>query len=194
MKRTLQLAILLSVLAACDLAPSAPSRFYVLSSPPDIVRGGTVEMALGIGPVELPPHLDRSQIVTQTSRHRLKLANLDQWAEPLKDGARRVLTENLSALLGTDRVAEHPWPHSFAIDTQVTVNIVRFDTDASGDSVLIARWNIYSGGGRTLAYSRRSVFRRPVGGPALEATVAAMSANLAELSREVATALRALAK
>ncbi|UCC31474.1 MAG: membrane integrity-associated transporter subunit PqiC [Phycisphaerales bacterium] len=44
-----------------------------------------------------------------TSGHRLTLAEFDRWAEPLAFGFSRVLAENLSALLLTDRVLLFPW-------------------------------------------------------------------------------------
>ena len=41
------------------------------------------------------PYLDRPQLVTRTSRAKLVLADLDQWAGPLADTIARVLAENL---------------------------------------------------------------------------------------------------
>ena len=84
------IVLLTATLAACGSGPSAPSRFYVLSSPPDLASTKQQEktgqeLIIGVGPVTLPPHLDRSQIVTQASQYRLELKELDQWAEPLKE-------------------------------------------------------------------------------------------------------------
>jgi hypothetical protein len=41
------------------------------------------------------------------------LGEFDQWAAPLQDTFVRVLAENLSLLLGTDRVLLHPWPRTY---------------------------------------------------------------------------------
>ncbi len=189
----------MAMLAACAGGPSQPGRFYVLSPPPDLtpVASSTTAdetLAVGVGPIALPPHLDRTQIVTQASRHRLDLKDLDQWAEPLKDGFQRVLSQNLSRLLGTNRIVSYPWRRPLTVQYQVTVEVLQFDTDTAGESSLAARWNIVRGDGRELLYSHTSTFRNRAAAPGIEPIVAAMSGNLAELSREIATGILALRK
>ena len=191
------LLFLSATLVACGSGPSEPGRFYVLSSPPDLTSRKSQEkigqeVVIGVGPVELPPHLDRTQIVTQASQFRLDLKDLDQWAEPLKAGFTRVMAQNLSQLLETDRVFRFPWRRPYTVQAQVMVDVLRFDTDAAGESVLSARWNILDGDGRNLLYSRTSTYRERASGKGLEPVVAAMSGNLAELSREIAASLLAL--
>ena len=195
----LAITLLSTVLAACGSGPSAPGRFYVLSSPTDLVSKKPQEkvgqvLVIGVGPVKLPPHLDRTQIVTQTSQYRLDLKDLDQWAEPLKEGFTRVLAQNLSQLLGTNRIVQFPWRRPFTVKLQVTVDVLRFDTGAAGESVLTARWNILDGDGRKLLFSHTSTHRGQASGAGMEPVVAAMSGNLVELSREVATSLLALSR
>lgn len=193
------LVLLTATLAACGLGPSPPSRFYVLSSPPDLVskkpqeKAGQ-ELVIGVGPVELPAHLDRTQIVTQASQYRLVLKDLDQWAEPLKEGFTRVLAQNLSRLLNTNQIVRFPWRRPFTVQVQVTVEVLRFDTDAVGESVLAARWNILDGDGRKLLYSRTSTYRDQASGTGVEPIIAAMSRNLVELSREIAVSVLALSR
>lgn len=193
------LVLLTATLAACGLGPSAPSRFYVLSSPPELVskkpheKAGR-ELVIGVGPVELPAHLDRTQIVTQASQYRLVLKDLDQWAEPLKEGFTRVLAQNLSRLLNTNQIVRFPWRRPFTVQVQVTVEVLRFDTDAVGESVLAARWNILDGDGRKLLYSRTSTYRDQASGTGVEPIIAAMSRNLVELSREIAVSVLALSR
>ena len=77
---------------------------------------------------------------------------------------------------------------------QEAVDVQRFDTDAGRDSVLMARWDLIDGDGRGLLYSRVTSFRTRVDGEGIEPIVAAMSRNLAELSREIAAGLAALAQ
>ena len=195
----LAVVLMAATLAACGSGPSAPGRFYVLASPPDLApkksqAAAGKTLAVGVGPVQLPPHLDRTQIVTQASVHRLDLKDFDQWAEPLKDGFTRVLAQNLSRLLDTDRVFRFPWRRPITVQVQVTVEVLRFDTDAAGESVLSARWNIMKGDGRELLYSRTSMYRARVSGEGVEPIVAAMSRNLAELSREIAASATALSQ
>ncbi len=191
--------LLAAALAACGGGPSSPGRFYVLASPTDLSatmpqQTTGKDLVVGVGPVKLPPHLDRTQIVIQATQHRLDLKDLDQWAEPLKEGFTRVLAQNLSQLLGTDRIVQFPWRRPFTVKLQVTVEGLRFDTDAAGESVLAARWSILDGDGRKLLYSRTSTYRNQASGNGVEPIVAAMSRNLVELSREIAASVSALSR
>ena len=189
--RALVLTLLVQ-LAACGMGPSEPGRFYVLSTPSSLDADSAAKnknLSIGVGPVTLPPHLDRTQIVTQASQHQLALNEFDQWAEPLKDGFTRVLAQNLAVLMGIDNVLQFPWRRPFSVQYQVSVEVIRFDTDATGRSVLSARWNIVTGDGQALLFSHSSTIRSQAEGTGFEPVVAAMSLNLAELSREIATAI-----
>lgn len=184
------------VLAGCA-GSTEPSRFYVLSTPLDLTSekpaaGTSPSMSLGVGPVTLPLHLDRPQIVTHATHHKLELAEFDRWAEPLKDNFTRVLAENLSILIGTDRIAVFPWRRSIPIDYQVTVEVIRFDGVFGGDMSLAARWMIFGKDGRKLLFTRKSQFSAAAGGADFESAVEALSRTLVDLSREIATALQAL--
>ena len=183
---------LLMQLAACGLGPSDPGQFYVLSTPTNL---GTYSVAknknlsIGVGPITLPPHLDRTQIVTQASQHQLAINDFNRWAEPLQDGFIRVLAQNLAVLMGSDSVLQFPWRHPFSVQYRVSVEVFRFDTDATGRSVLSARWNVVVDDGQELLFSHSTTFRTQTQGEGFEPIVAAMSLNLAELSREIATAI-----
>jgi uncharacterized protein len=195
----LAIALIAAALAACGSGPSQPGRFYVLASPTSLTAAKPQEtlgkdFVVGVGPIELPPHLDRTQIVTQVTQHRLDLMDLDQWAEPLKDGFTRVLAQNLSRLLGTDRIVQFPWRRPFAVKLQVTVEVLRFDTDSAGESVLSARWNILDGDGQKLLHSRTSTYRDQTSGKEVESIVAAMSRNLAALSQDISASTLAISR
>jgi uncharacterized lipoprotein YmbA len=139
--------------------------------------------------VTLPPYLDRPQIVTRASRAKLALGEFDQWAAPLQDTFARVLAENLSLLLGTDRVLLHPWPRTTDVDYQVTVDVIRFDGGVDNDVVLAVRWSLMSVDGKELAM-RKARFQAPANPRDYEATVTAMSRSLEELSRDIAATLQ----
>ncbi len=187
-----------SVLGGCA-GKSKPSKFYLLSPLPDAKAGrqvaaGERDLAVGIGPVVLPPYLDRAQIVTRASPNQLDLAEFDRWAEALRYNFPRTLTENLSFLLATHHVAVFPWDGSTTIDYQVAVDVTRFEGDADGNAVLIARWSIFGKGMRELLVRKRSRFSEPAGTEDYEALVAAMSRTLANLSREIATAIETVSQ
>lgn len=79
---------LATCLALTGCADSQPTRFYTLSplaaalgsTPPTLLPDVTV----GVGPVTLPPYLDRPQLVTRAGGNRVVLAEFDSWAERCK--------------------------------------------------------------------------------------------------------------
>ena len=86
-----------ALLALSGCASSPPTRLYVVPSLTDTATAPPLaphDLTLGVGPVTLPPYLDRPQIVTRAGRARLILAEFDQWAAPLQDTVARVLAEN----------------------------------------------------------------------------------------------------
>lgn len=188
-----------SMLGGCVGGKSKPSKFYLLSPLSDAKAGkqvaaGERDVSVGIGPIDLPPYLDRTPIVTRTSPNQLDLAEFDRWAELLRHNFSRTLTENLSILLATHHVAVFPWDGSTPIDYQVEVEVTRFEGDADWNALLIARWSIFGKGMRELLVRRRSRFSEPAGAQDYEALVSAMSRTLANLSREIATAIETVSQ
>jgi len=192
----LTIVALLMHLAGC--ASSAPTRFYVLSplasskaEPQALKDEGCI--AIGIGPVELPAYLDRPQIVTRLSENELDLAEFDKWAEPLKDNFSRVLVENLSTLLCADAISIFPWKGPTPIDYQVEVTVIRMDGNVGGNASLVARWAIVRQNDRKMMLTRQSSFSRLLSSESYKALVSAQSRAIADLSREIAEAIKGYA-
>src|SRR5215831_15662599 len=136
----------LSMMAFSSCGTTAlPRRLYVLTplTPMEpISRGpGTHDVALGVGPVELPQYVNRPEIVTGRDSPVLQSAAVAEWAEPLRDGFTRVLAENLSLLLATDRVVMFPWQSGIP-EYQVVVNVLQFLGQPGGDVTLVAFWSL----------------------------------------------------
>jgi uncharacterized lipoprotein YmbA len=193
---TFVLAGLILALSGCG--QTQPSNFYLLSvlPAPEAPIGSTPasQLALGVGPVSLPSYLDRPQLVTRASPNRLAFAEFDRWAESLKDMFPRTLAENLSALLGTDRVFVVPRRSAPRLDYQVAVEVLRFDMGTDGQAVLSARWTIFGEDGKEALLLRKSVLTEQVtlaGDP--EGMVVAMSRAIEALSREIARAIQSAA-
>jgi uncharacterized lipoprotein YmbA len=141
--------------------------------------------------VDLPQYVNRPQIVTGHNAPELQSADLAQWAEPLQDGFIRVLAENLSLLLGTERVALFPWK-SIVPEYQVVIEVTHFLGQPGGEVSLVALWSILRKHGKEALVSKKSSFRAATGSSEYAALVAAMSRTVAALSRDIATALAAL--
>lgn len=193
------LALCLYLLVSGGCASTKPSRFYTLSPLAISQRAAQPEpaghgLAIGVGPIGLPEHLDRPQIVTRTSRNALNLSEFHRWAGSLADDFSRVLAENLSILLSTDRVSVYPWRKSVPIEYRVVMDVTRFDGKLGGNAWLIARWTVFSGRKKKVLHMEKSRISEPSGGQGYEAMVAAQSRALAHLSRRIAEVIKAISQ
>lgn len=190
------LCLLLSTLAGCGVS-SEQSRFYLLSpmsaaSAPVDAGAKTADLTVHVV-VELAEYADREEIVTRIGPNRCELADYDRWAESPRQSLTRVLAQNLSRLLGTERVIAGEWPGPSGDDYRIEVRVTRLDGILGAEAVLAARWRILDGGEKNVFLMRTSRFVEPADGDNYDALVAAESRALAAFSRELAAAIRALA-
>jgi uncharacterized lipoprotein YmbA len=147
-----------------------------------------------VGPISLPAYLDRPQLVTRTSPNRLNLAEFERWAEPLHDTFSQALAENISSLVGTDLVYVLPRRDTPALDYQVPVEVFRFDRNAEGQVMLLARWGIFTDEPSKPLLIRRLLIREPTPpDSATEEVIMTLSRAVESLSREIARDLQGLA-
>jgi len=146
-------------------------------------------LIIAIGPVRIPDYLDRPQIVTRAGKNELKLSEFDRWAGSLENDVTRVLVEDISSLLPTDRFSVVRWiPY---LESQVAASyrvevIVNGFEGSLGDSVLLkAQWRVFTDN-RRLLLERESLIREQINGNSYEALVASMSSALEKLSRDIA--------
>lgn len=179
-------------------AHTESAKFYVLNS----LTGSHSETkteeirpkaVLGIGPINLPEYLDRPQIMTRTGGNELEYTEFHQWAEPLKDNFARVLGENLSVLIETNQIHQFPWRRSAEIDYQLKVDVINFDGNLEGDSVLTVRWTLYGKDPDKALILKKSTFRQTTSGKDFEAMVSALNQTLEQFSRVVEKAIHSLA-
>ena len=150
-------------------------------------------LAIGLGPVKLPDYLTHSEVVTRVAPNRLELSATDRWAEPLDESFRRILAQNLATLLGTDQVMPFPWDPSVALDYRIEVTVEHFERDASGGTQLAASWIIRDGHDNRLLLSRQANFAERAGG-GMEGAATALSADLSDLSKQLADAIIELSR
>ena len=188
----LRSCLLLTALAGC--APGQPTRYYTLSTvaePAAAPRPGQ-RLVIGLGPLTLPPYLDRPDIVTRAGANQMRLGDFSQWAEPLEPLLTRIMAEDLYALLGAEDVIPIPQRGDLPLDRVVEVHLTRFDANEAGEVQLDARWRVYQGDGDTLLASGRSqVAEQGAAVPDYDAIVAAMSRAVGRLSAEIAAAVAA---
>ncbi len=183
-------------LCSCSVLAPQPdvSRFYTLHTVADaeVGGGGTRGLTYGLGPIDLPSYLDRAELALRVSAAEVTYAQGDLWAEPLKANLTRVLRQNLSAMLGGERVVLYPWPRTGVVSYQVTLTVLQFERTATGEAQLHARWNIRDARNGTEVASKESSFVRPVTPATAAAAVTALSADVGDLSQEIASALHSL--
>jgi uncharacterized lipoprotein YmbA len=181
------------MLNSCGTTP--PSKFYSLEAMSGIDATQSAparqnDLHIGIGPVQFAEYLQRSQIVTRTNDTGIKLAETHRWAEPLHNNFGRILAENLSILIATDKISLHPSRNWSDIDYQVVVNVWQFDVNKQGEVTLLANWSIRGKGGSELLTMKKSVFHANLESTASYTDIVRALSNTVELlSREIAAAI-----
>lgn len=180
--------------SACTiLSPRAdPSRFFVLTpiAGGDPGSGPRADSSLGVGPIQLPHYLDRPEIVTRVGANEVRPATFDYWAGSLANQFAATLAQDLQALRGGAPIRRYPWYAGVAPDLVVEVDVARFEPAADGEAHLSARWRIRKGSVGEVVHSGESELARSCAARDPVAVAAALSALLADFSREIVAALR----
>jgi uncharacterized lipoprotein YmbA len=176
------------LIAACSTTPAV--RYYTLNPfsemQPDVsqaVSGDT--LAIGVGPVELPKFLDRPQIVTRISQHRVEVSEFHRWAGSFSEDFLRVLAKNISMLLPADRVAAYPWTDQFSPSFRIPLTVEQFDGQFGGDVVLNVTWSVWHQKDTNEPVIKHTLIKEPVSHEDYDALVEAQSRAIAALSRAI---------
>lgn len=181
------LVLLAAVLLAACAATPQPS-FYKLTAVAS-AASATSATRIVVGPVAIPPMVDRPQIVIDEGGNRVQPREFERWAAPLADGIAQVIAQNLSQRLGTSDVWVYPQAMLPKPDVQVLVQVQRFES-TPGRSVLIdAIWTLRQGAAGDASQSGRSVVSEPSVEGGYEALAAAHSRALARISEDIAAAV-----
>jgi len=183
------LCVLLVLLVSACAGKTPPTRYYVLdpvsksaAATPAQAQAGPV---VGVMTVDLPEYLNQPGITTRGPANEVVRADFDQWAGPLADEVTRVVSENLSRMLPSDRVTAAAGSRSIPPDFVVEIEIARFELDQKGAVQLIARWTVLRDSDQSLLAMRTSRISRPVAQAGYNGTVNAMSGALADLCRQI---------
>jgi len=171
-----------------------PTKYYVLNSlrseaTQTQALADLSDIGIGVGPLRMPLYLDRSDIVTRGSLNQVEIAEFAQWAGPLQENFSRVLAENLSVLLATDKVGVFPFVRRENIDYYVTIYVTRFDGMPGGNANLRARWSILNSKRKESLSEKHTIVNYPTANDTTEALIAAKSQTVSDLSREIAEAI-----
>lgn len=186
--------LLLALLAGC-IGRGLVTQEYVLTAMTANPGDGshlpaTGDVVVGVGPIELPGYLRRPQIMTREARNELRSSDANRWAGELESDVARVLAQNLALLIPSHSVSTFPWMNPTELDYRVSLRIDRFERGPDGNVSLEAGWTVMAGRGAHVLTARRSDIHQPTADRGYSAVVNSMSDALAELSREIATAIR----
>ena len=190
--RTFALALpLLALAAGCLGGPTPEPQYYTLSpatganSTPLAARP---ELGLVLGQVDIPRYLDRSELVTRSGAHGLRVWNLQRWGGSLRTDVQRVVADDLGRLLGTARIAVYPSEARFPVSYRVLLEL----GSAPGHPVVLrARWTIAGADGIAVAVGETNL-EQPPASASWEDYVAAHSAALGAVTHDLAERLATL--
>jgi uncharacterized lipoprotein YmbA len=189
-----------SAIARTILAPQKDvTKFYLLTPTantaaalPTTAPGARGDFTLGLGPVKLPPYLDRQEVVTRTSPTQLDLSKSERWGESLQTNFTSVLSRDLGAQVGTQQIVVFPWYNTTHVDMQVQVEVYRFETDSQGLAQLSAKWTVRDSDGKSILYVAESNLSQSSKAGDTADAAAALSRTVGDLSREIANMVEQL--
>jgi len=186
----LTIFMVLALLAGCRSA-TTPVEFFTLSpitAVGEAEKGAGVgdNIAVGIGPLQMPKINDRPQIVTRIGPNQIYVDEFHRWAGSVYEDFLRVVTMNLATLLQSNLVAAYPWEEYFDPVYRIYMDVQQFDGRLGQYVQLDITWTITGREAREILLVRKSLIREPVKGEDYDALVAAKSRILATLSRQIA--------
>ena len=192
------LAIMICWLAltGCLGGPSGPTNFYMLSPLSPSQAGTSAASAegrirIGLVTVVVPEYLNRNEIVVNLDNTVYRLAEFNQWAEPLNDNLTRVLEENLTNLLRGDSIDVFlASDSSIPADYRLEVDVLRLDGNLGGQVALISQWALLETEDGGLILMRRSEYQELAADQTVKELVLAQSRMIENLSRDIATVIK----
>jgi len=160
----LLMALLVGLLLnSCGSTP--PSQFYLMTpmsvandSATDSTQVDTKNIGIGLGPLRFPDYLSRNSIVRYEGESRILIAETRRWAEPLEHNFSRVLAENLSHLLQSDKILRYPWPAWRKPEYQLVMDVLRFDVNSHNEVELVVQWALLQSETKKPLLEKRSHF------------------------------------
>lgn len=185
------LCLAVALLAGCSNSPRV--TFYTLNVAATNEAPTPPLNSVAIGPITLPDLLDRPQLVVQTSANRVDILETHRWAESPKSEIPRIVAADLGILLKPAHVSTYPQNAGQEAEYRVLLDIQRFEMTAGNGVGLEALWSVRRSDGG-VPKTGRTVVSEPVDAVGYDALVAAQSRALATVSRDLAQALREVAR
>ena len=140
----LMILSLLTLLAGCTVKPAAISYYQIKPKAASVATSLRLisQQDIGIGPVSIPEMLKRQEIVISVKGNRYHLMDKHRWAGLLEKDINVAISENISTLLGSNKVVNYPWPSYVKPRYQVTLEILQLTGKPGSTVTLRANWTI----------------------------------------------------
>ncbi|MEO6777051.1 MAG: PqiC family protein [Kofleriaceae bacterium] len=181
--------IALVAVVACR---SAPSRYYTLVAPADDAPlPASNELQLEVLPVDVPPDVDRADIVVREGPGEVTPVDTRAWIAPLRDELRRAFSDDLSRALGARDVAGLT-PTTGVPVYRVKLAVQRFESVLGDHALIEAVSTVREAAGSTpaLVCSHRA---REAAHAGYEGIAEAHQRALIAIGKQVAADVRAVA-
>lgn len=177
-------------LSAC--ASSPPAKFYTLNAqtPQENVHLAK-PVGIVIDKVSVPELVDRPQFVFRTSAAQVRIDEFTRWAEPLKEQIAQVIAANLArSLPGALVSTAEQWGDQGQM-YRVSIEVQRFESAPGEAATISVLWTVRSSS-TGKADSGRTFAQEPLSSQSYDELVDAHSRALAEISADIARAIRAI--
>ena len=181
--RRFTVPLLALMLGACA---GAQTRFYTLqpTSPPAQTRAAYVGPPMRIDAVHIPASLDRPELVRDEGGDRFTVSDNDHWAAPVGELLRRVLTQDLAAVLPPDKVI-FPDAPKLPGSQGLVVDILSI-TPSSDGVVMQASWTVLPAPRGSVARQRSVTLMVPSARAGVQGNATELSALAGQLAAAIA--------
>jgi len=187
--------ILISLALFTNCGSSPPIQKYILT--PSIEKDvetlydkSDTEITIGIGSIEFSDYLMRPEMISFKGSNELNVDQFNRWGEPLEENFERVLIENLSRLIPTDRIYIFPWQEEEPNSFQITISVREFGMRSDSMVVLDARWSVSNNIKRDFLMTKKSFYTENAAGVPIERRVTLLSDLIGKFSRDIANGIR----
>jgi len=183
-------------LMGCLGGQSPPTNFYMLSALSPSQAGtapapAEARIHIGLETVVMAEYLNRNEIVLNLDNTIYRLAEFNQWAEPLNDNMTRVLEENLTKLLQSESIEVFMASESsIPLDYRLEVDVLRLDGNLGDQVTLVVQWALLEAAEDGLIRMRRLEYHEKAADETVKELVLAESRTVEKLSRDIAEAVK----
>ncbi len=182
--RSVATVLLVTILAGCRSSP--PKHFYVLDPVTAQQRSTAAPgKVVQVAAVNIPASLDRQEMVREGATGSLQISDIHRWGAPLAEMTQNVLTRDLTERLPAGAVLP-PRTSAPPETLEITVDLLQFGRDATGNVVLDGGWALYRLGSDTPVMNRQVKLTEEAGGADYASQVQAMSRLLGRVADDIA--------